>query len=144
MSEKKYRIGYTTGTFDFFHVGHLNILREAKKRCDYLIVGVHSDEWVMHSKHRYPVINFEDRAEIVAAIRYVDKVIMNDTWDKLKVWEEHKFDVVFSGDDYKGTELYKKFEADYATVGVDVVYIPYTKRVSSTKIKETLKNKKED
>lgn len=138
----KYKIGYTTGTFDLFHVGHLNILREAKKYCDYLIVGVHSDEWVMRNKNRYPVIGYEDRAEIVEAIKYVDKVIKNETWDKLKVWEEYKFDVVFQGDDYKGSDLYKKWEKDYASVGVDVIFIPYTQRVSTTKIKEQLKQPK--
>lgn len=135
---KKYKIGYTTGTFDLFHVGHLNIIREAKKQCDKLIVGVHSDEWVYHLKKKFPVINFEDRKTILEAIKYVDLVIKNETLDKISVWKEYGFDVVFSGDDYKGSELWKGFEEEYRKVGVDVVYIPYTKSISSSKIKEKL------
>ena len=101
---KKYRVGYTTGVFDMFHVGHLNILRKAKEQCDYLIVGVSTDELVREYKNKTPIIPFEERSEIVRSIDCVDKVIPQVNRDKYEAWKELKFDVMFVGDDWKGTE----------------------------------------
>ncbi len=140
---KKYKIGYTDGVYDMFHVGHLNMIKEAKKHCDFLIVGVHSDEIVEGYKHRKTIINEEDRRKIVEAIRYVDKAVINRTRDKMELWGLHKFDVVFIGDDWKGTERWNNFEKVLGEVGVSVEYIPYTKGISTTKIRETLSEKNE-
>ena len=135
---KKYKIGFTDGVYDMFHIGHLNMIKEAKKHCDYLIVGVHSDEIVEGYKNRQTVINENERREIVEAIRYVDKAVINRTREKLELWKEHKFDVVFIGDDWKGTERWNNFEKVLAEVGVAVEYIPYTKGISTTQIREKL------
>lgn len=135
---KKYKIGFTDGVYDMFHVGHLNMIKEAKKHCDYLIVGVHSDEIVEGYKNRKTVINENDRREIIEAIRYVDKAVINTTRDKLELFKKHNFDVVFIGDDWKGTERWNNFEKILAEVGVAVEYIPYTKGISTTQIRETL------
>lgn len=137
--EGKKIVGYTDGVYDMFHVGHLNMIKMAKERCDYLIVGVHSDEIVNSYKHHYPVINENDRREIVSAIRYVDEAHVNQTRDKLALHDLYHFDVIFIGDDWKGTERWIKFEAELAKVGVRVEYLPYTKGVSSTEIKEYIK-----
>ena len=137
---KKYKIGFTDGVYDMFHIGHLNMLREAKKHCDYLIVGVHSDEIVENYKHRKTVINEEDRREIVSAIKYVDKAVINTTRDKMELLQMHHFDVVFIGDDWKGTERWNNFEKILGEAGVCVEYIPYTKRISTTKIRQELSN----
>ena len=104
---KKYKIGYTTGVFDMFHVGHLNLFKYAKDYCDYLIVGVHSDDWVMKWKNKMPIIPFEDRMKIVEAIKYVDKVVPQFDKDKVSAYEKYKFDVMFVGDDWKGCEIFK-------------------------------------
>lgn len=135
---KHYNVGYTTGVFDLFHIGHLNILRKAKAHCDTLIVGVSSDELVKHYKNKQVVIPFEERRDIVAGIRYVDQVVMQSTMDKLKAQEELKFDVVFVGDDWKNTPQWKQYEKEFNKRGVDVVYLPYTKETSSTQLRETL------
>lgn len=135
---KKRIIGYTTGVFDMFHVGHLNILREAKKQCDYLIVGVTTDELVEIRKHKKTIIPLEDRIEIVKAIRYVDEVVIQNDMDKLKAWQKYKFDIIFVGDDWRGTEKWNKLEMDLLKLGAKTVYFPYTKRVSSTKLREIL------
>ena len=129
---KKYRVGYTTGVFDMFHIGHLNILRRAKEKCDYLIVGVSTDELVMEYKNKTPIIPFEERAEIVQSIDCVDRVIAQENRDKYEAWRELKFDVMFVGDDWKGKPLFMKVEEEFKKVGVDVVYFPYTKDTSST------------
>ena len=136
--DKKYKKGYTVGTFDMFHKGHLNLFRQAKEYCDYLVVGVHSDEWVMQCKNRPTVIPYEDRADIVRAIRYVDEVVKNETRSKMDAWNKLHFDVAFIGDDWKGTEVWNKIEAELETVGCDVVYIPYTKGISTTELRERL------
>lgn len=135
---KKYRVGYTTGVFDMFHVGHLNILRRAKEQCDYLIVGVSTDELVKEYKNKTPIIPFEERAEIVESIDCVDKVIPQVNRDKYEAWRELKFDVMFVGDDWKGKPLFMKVEDDFIKVGVEVVYFPYTKDTSSTILREKL------
>lgn len=133
---KKYRVGYTTGVFDMFHIGHLNILRRAKEYCDYLIVGVSTDEVVESYKHHRPVIPFEDRAAIVGAIKYVDRVVSQESMDKFEAWSSLKFDVMFHGSEWKNTELYNDYERKFATVGVDIVYLPHTDGISSTMLRE--------
>ena len=135
---KKYRVGYTTGVFDMFHIGHLNILRRAKEKCDYLIVGVSTDELVMEYKNKTPIIPFEERAEIVRSIDCVDRVIAQENRDKYAAWRELKFDVMFVGDDWKGKPLFMKVEEEFKKVGVNVVYFPYTKDTSSTILREKL------
>lgn len=133
---KKYKIGYTTGVFDMFHIGHLNILRRAKEQCEYLIVGVSTDEVVESYKHHKPVISFEDRAAIVEAIQYVDKVVPQESMDKFDAWQKLKFDVMFHGSEWKNTELYNDYERHFATVGVEIVYLPHTEGISSTMLRE--------
>ena len=130
-------IGYTTGVYDLFHIGHLNLLRKAKAQCDYLIVGVTTDELVSY-KHKRAVIPFEERIQIVEAIRYVDQVVPQESMDKMAAWEKYHFDVMFVGDDWKGTDKWNKIEADLEKVGAKVVYFPYTKGTSSTLLNETL------
>lgn len=137
---KKYKIGFTDGVYDLFHVGHLNMIKTAKENCEYLIVGVHADEIVNSYKHHYPVINENDRREIVESIRYVDKCVINQTRDKLELYNLYHFDVVFIGDDWKGTDRWNKIEKDLNAVGVDVIYVPYTKGISSTQIRGEIKN----
>ncbi len=129
-----YNIGYTTGVFDLFHIGHLNILRRAKEMCKYLIVGVSTDETVLQYKHRKPVIPFSERIEIVRAIRFVDEAVPQTDMDKLRAWKDLRFDVLFHGDDWKNTALYDKYIADFRQVGVDVVFLPHTRGTSSTEI----------
>lgn len=139
---KKYRIGYTTGVFDLFHIGHLNILKKAKEQCEYLIVGVSTDEIVLSYKHKTPIIPFEERIKIVESIKYVDKVVPQKSMDKFLAWERLKFNVMFHGDDWKGSKMYSEIEEKLNEVGVELVYFPYTKGTSSTIIGQVLKEKK--
>lgn len=136
---KQYSVGYTTGVFDLFHVGHLNILKQAKEQCDFLIVGVSTDELVMEYKKKRPVISHKDRMAIVEGMKYVDQVIPQSTRDKFAAWEQLHFNVMFVGDDWKGNQLFKKVESTFQQVGVDIVYFPYTKGVSTTLVKEKIK-----
>jgi glycerol-3-phosphate cytidylyltransferase len=131
-------IGYTTGVFDLFHIGHLNILKRAKEQCDFLIVGVSTDELVQQYKNKTPVICYEERVEIVKAIRYVDKVVPQTSRDKFAAWEEHQFNRMFVGDDWKGSPLFNEMEQRFAPLGVEIVYFPYTQGTSSTFLKQTL------
>lgn len=131
---KKYKIGYTTGVFDLFHIGHLNILKRAKDYCDYLIVGVTTDELALY-KNANIYIPFNERFEIVSSIRYVDKVVPQKNMDKIEAFKELNFDVIFVGDDWKGTVKWIKIENELKLEGVDVVYFPYTKTISSTKLR---------
>lgn len=133
----KFKIGYTAGAFDLFHIGHLNIIRRAKENCDYLIVGVSIDELVA-CKHRKAVIPFEERIEIVRAIKYVDEVVAQCNLDKIAAWEKYKFDVMFSGDDWKNSERWNTYEREFKKRGVEIVYFPYTKNTSSTLINEMI------
>ena len=133
---KKYKIGYTTGVFDMFHIGHLNILRRAKEQCEHLIVGVSTDEVVKSYKNKRPMISYEERSAIVAAIRYVDEVVPQTSMDKLEAYHKYHFDAMFHGSDWKGSDMYNKIVADLAAVGVDVVFLPHTEGVSSTLLRE--------
>lgn len=135
---KKYRIGYTSGVYDMFHIGHLNILKRAKDQCEVLIVGVTTDELCYSRKHKYPIITEQDRMEIVRAIRYVDKVIPQVTMDKLSVVSEHKVNAVFVGSDWKGTDSWIKYEKEFAEFGCDVVYLDHTDGISSTILRDKL------
>ena len=134
-SEKKYKVGYTDGVYDLFHVGHLNMIETAKKYCETLIVGVHGDDEVESYKHRRPIINEKDRCRIISSIKGVDKAVITPFRDKIKLWELYHFDVVFIGDDWKGTERWNRFEKELGEVGVKVIYVPYTKGISTTEIR---------
>ena len=141
---KKMTIGYTSGVYDLFHVGHLNMLRNAKSLCDKLIVGVTTDELVSY-KNKKAVIPFHERIEIVRNIKCVDAVVPQEDMDKMKQWNKLKFDVIFVGDDWHNTDKWKEIELDFKEVGVQIVYFPYTKGISSTKLNEILnkeRNKK--
>ena len=138
---KKYRIGYTCGVFDLFHVGHLNLLERCKEMCDYLIVGVCDDSYVREIKHKEPVIPENDRVRILKALRVVDDAVLVDiptTDDKMLALEKFKFQVLFSGDDWKGTERYLRTEKQFAECGAAIEYLPYTHGVSTTQIKEDM------
>lgn len=131
-------IGYTTGVYDMFHIGHLNILKKAKAECDYLIVGITTDELCYQRKNKYPVINQYDRLEIVNAIRYVDKVIFQEDMDKLRIVKNYGIDKVFVGSDWKGTVSWNKYEKEFAKFGCSVVYLEHTDGISSTILREKL------
>lgn len=131
-------VGYTTGVFDMFHVGHLNILHRAKEMCDYLIVGVSTDECVESYKHKVPVIPYEQRAAIVEAIKYVDEVVPQTTMDKVAFLKERHFDVMFHGDEWKGTDLYKKYEKEFAKYGARIEYLPHTDGISSSMLRDKI------
>lgn len=135
---KDYRIGYTTGVFDMFHIGHLNILRRAKERCDFLIVGVTTDELCRNQKSKLPIICQHDRMEIVKAIRYVNKVVAQNDMDKLKAVREFGVDAVFVGSDWKGTPTWVEYENEFAQVGCTVVYLDHTDGISSTILRDRL------
>lgn len=137
---KKYKIGYTTGVFDLFHIGHLNILKKAKNECDRLIVGVSTDELVEGYKKKRPVISYKNRLEIVEAIKYVDQVVPQTSMNKLLAWEKLNFDVIFHGNDWKGSQMYLENEKNLNKVGVDCVYFKYTEGISSTEISKKLNN----
>lgn len=132
-------IGYTTGVYDMFHIGHLNILRRAKEQCDYLIVGVSTDELVQHDKNKTPIISFEDRCKIVEAIKYVDKVVPQIDKNKFAAWEQHKFHKMFVGSDWQGTDAWNKFEEQFKPLGVEIVYLQHTDGISSTILREKIK-----
>ena len=138
---KKYRIGYTCGVFDLFHVGHLNLLERCKEQCDYLIVGMCDDKYVREVKKKEPVINEDDRLRILNALKCVDraeKVDIETTNDKMLAWNRFKFDVLFSGDDWKGSERYLKTEEQFKKIGASIEYLPYTQGVSSSGIKKKI------
>ncbi|MDC1286920.1 adenylyltransferase/cytidyltransferase family protein [Gammaproteobacteria bacterium] len=130
-------IGYTSGVYDLFHVGHLNLLRNAKGMCDKLIVGVSTDELVEY-KNKKAVIPHTERMEIVRALRYVDSVIAQENLNKFEMWEKLKFDVLFVGDDWYKSEKWEQIEAQLKSVGVRLVYFPYTKGTSSTLLNDVL------
>ena len=140
---KKYHVGYTCGVFDVFHVGHLNLLERCKEKCDILIVGVCDDTYVRKIKKKEPVYSETDRVRILKALKVVDDAVLVDietTNDKELALDKFRFDVLFSGDDWKDSERYKKTEEQFAKQGVSIEYFPYTKGISTTQIKESLKN----
>ena len=132
------RIGYAAGAYDLFHIGHLNILRRAKEQCDVLIAGVVSDEMLELTKGKRPVIPLAERLEIVSHIRFVDQAHAEVVPDKLDTWRELRFDIFFKGDDWRGTAKGLALEAEFAEVGVEVVYFPYTIDTSSTKLRAAI------
>lgn len=133
--------GYTTGVFDLFHIGHLNILKAAKSQCDHLIVGVTTDELSLERKGKLPIIPFDERVSIIKSIKYVDEVVPQETMDKRAAWAKYKFDKMFVGDDWKGTDKWNSMEKEFDALGVAIVYFPYTKDTSSTLIREVLNGK---
>ncbi|SFX08906.1 adenylyltransferase/cytidyltransferase family protein [Marinospirillum alkaliphilum] len=132
------KIGYTTGVYDLFHIGHLNVLKRARLECDYLIVGVTTDELCESRKGKRPIIPFVERMEIVEHIDFVDEVVPQVNMDKMEAWRNLKFDKMFVGDDWKGSEKWNQMEKEFAAVGVEIVYFPYTSHTSSTKLREVL------
>ena len=132
------RIGYAPGVYDLFHVGHLNVLRHARSQCDHLIAGAVSDEMAELVKGRRPVVPLAERLEILRSIKFVDVVHAETVPDKLDTWREVGFDVIFKGDDWRGTAKGVKLETDFAAVGVEVVYFPYTVHTSSTLLRRVL------
>lgn len=130
-------IGYTTGVYDLFHIGHLNLLKSAKGMCDKLIVGVTVDELVAY-KGKKAMIPFEDRIEIIRSIKYVDAAIPQHDMDKLSACKKIGAQILFVGDDWYGTEKWQEYEKEFAEAGIKIVYFPYTKGISSTKITEAL------
>jgi len=141
--DEKIVMGYTSGVYDLFHIGHLNLLKNASGLCDKLIVGVTTDELVAY-KNKKSVINHQERMEIVRSIKYVDAVIPQDDMDKFKMWERLKFDVMFVGDDWFESDKWNELDAKFKEVGVKIVYFPYTKGTSSTLINEALINLREN
>lgn len=132
------RVGYAPGVFDLFHIGHLNLLRNARAVCDHLIAGVVDDSMSLRAKGAGPVVPLDERLAIVAAIRYVDEAVVEDVPHKLDMWERLRFDLIIKGDDWKGTDRGDKLESDFAQVGVEVVYVPYTVQTSSTMLRRAL------
>lgn len=131
-------VGYAPGAYDLFHVGHLNLLRHARDRCDHLVAGVVSDELAERAKGRPPVVPLVERLEIVRSIRFVDAAFVETVPDKLETWRQVRFDVLFKGDDWRGTAKGERLEADFRTVGVEIVYFPYTVHTSSTQLRRAL------
>ncbi len=132
---KKYKVGFTQGVYDMFHIGHLNLINHAKEYCDYLIVGVNADELVESYKHKKPVINQEERRTIVENIKAVDECIITTTLDKTETWKQLHFDAIFIGDDWKGNPRWEQTRIDLAEFGVDVVFLPHTDGVTSTMLR---------
>ena len=137
---KKYKLGYTQGTYDMFHIGHLNLLRQAKELCDTLVVGINSDALVQQYKNKTPVVNEHDRMEIVKELRCVDEVILCNTLKKTEMWEKVHFEAIFIGSDWKGNARWAQTEKDLAPLGAEVVYLQHTDGISST----LLRTKEED
>ena len=131
-------IGYTTGVFDLFHIGHLNILKRARLECDHLIVGVTTDELCKSAKNQKPFIPFQERMDLVEAVKYVDEVVPQTSYDKVEAWNNLKFDKMFVGDDWKGTDQWNQIEKEFSQFGVEIIYFPYTTHTSSTILRKIL------
>ncbi|MCD8087821.1 MAG: adenylyltransferase/cytidyltransferase family protein [Oscillospiraceae bacterium] len=141
---KHYKVGYTQGVYDMFHVGHLNLINNAKKQCDYLIVAVNSDDLVVEYKNKKPVIDQDARRMIVENIRAVDKAVIANTLDKVVQLKKYQYDAIFIGDDWKGSPRWEATKFELAGYGVDVVFLPYTEGVSSTDLRVIEKKKVEE
>ncbi|OEJ33812.1 adenylyltransferase/cytidyltransferase family protein [Streptomyces subrutilus] len=137
-ARRPYRVGYAPGAYDLFHIGHLNILRHARSQCDYLVAGVVSDEMAELAKGRRPMIPLVERLEIVRSVKYVDAAFVETVPDKVETWRQVRFDVIFKGDDWRGTPKGDRLERAFAVHGVDVVYFPYTVHTSSTQLRRAL------
>ena len=133
-------VGYTQGTFDMFHIGHLNLLQNARGQCDFLIAGVNSDELVKSYKNKCTIVPLEERLAIIRALRCVDKVIACETLDKKIIWEHEHFQRLFIGDDWKGNPRWQATGEEMKKLGVDLIFLPYTKNTSSTMLREKLKD----
>jgi glycerol-3-phosphate cytidylyltransferase len=131
-------VGYVPGAWDMFHIGHLNILLRSREQCDRLIVGVVTDDALYAAKNKYPIVPLAERMEVVSHFAMVDDVVVDYSSNKLDVWRRVGFDVLFKGDDWRGTAKGDKLEADMATVGVSVCYFPYTAHTSSTQLRAML------
>ncbi len=138
MAEKKYKIGYTTGVFDMFHIGHLNILKRAKEQCEYLIVGVTTDKLCFERKQKFPIIPENERVAIVESIRFVDKVVLQCDMDKLSAVKKNGCEAVFVGSDWKNTPSWVEYEKEFAQIGCTVVYLDHTEGISSSILRERL------
>lgn len=134
-------IGYTTGVFDLFHIGHLNILKRAREKCDYLIVGVTTDEEAFRLKGQKPIIPFDERIEIVKAIKYVDEVYREASSDKVEAWNDLKFDVLFKGDDWKDSPEFERYKKEFRDKQVQIKFFPYTRGTSSTQLRKIINKK---
>lgn len=132
-------IGFTAGTFDMFHIGHLNLLKNAYSRCDYLIVGVNSDKLVEEYKGKKAIIPLEERMEIVRALRFVDEVMQIDSLDKKISWKQKHYDLLFIGDDWKGNPRWESTVKEMNDVGVKTIFLPHTEGTNSTLLREKLK-----
>ena len=141
MEKKKYKIGYTTGVFDMFHIGHLNILKRAKEQCEFLVVGVTTDELCYSRKQKNPIIPQENRVAIVQAIRYVDQVVLQENMDKVSAAKKVGCDVIFVGSDWKGTASWNEYEKNLAEIACEVVYLDHTDGISSSILRERLNKK---
>ena len=131
-------IGYTTGVYDLFHVGHLNILKKAKKHCDFLIVAVTTDKLVRERKNKDPIIPLKERMQILKSIKYVDEVVVQNTMNKISAFKKYNFNIMFVGDDWKNTDSWNEIENEFKKLNVKIKYFPYTKSTSSTKINKVL------
>jgi len=140
MKKDNVIIGYTTGVYDMFHIGHLNIIKNAKEQCDFLIVGVSTDELVQLEKGKIPVIPYLERVAIVEALKFVDMVVPQRNKNKYEAWQKYNFDKMFVGSDWQGTKQWQQYEKDFEPVGVEVIYLDYTDGISSTKLTRFIKN----
>ena len=131
-------VGYVPGAYDLFHVGHLRILERSRRRCDRLIVGIVGDELAEQARGERPAVTLEERMRLVAALPWVDAVVEDVSADKGVAWQRHRFDVLFKGDDWMGTPRGDRLETAMAAVGAEVVYLPYTREVSSTMLRAEL------
>lgn len=141
LFRKRKIVGYTTGVYDLFHVGHINLLKNAKKMCDILIVGCSTDEVVRKMKNKTPIIPFSERVEVLESCLYTDIVVAQNELDylnKYEAWKKYKFDIIFVGSDWQGTDKWNALEKEFESVCVKVIYFPYTKTTSSTKINNIL------
>lgn len=130
------KIGFTSGVFDLFHIGHLNIIKKAKKNCDFLIVAVTNDNLAFKLKNKKPVISFKERYEIIKSIKFVDKVVEEKVDDKILAKKKYNFDIIFKGDDWKNSKKWKHLKKELNTLNTEVVFLKYTKNTSSTLIKK--------